>query len=144
MKQNSRYTSSSSGQITKINIGNSYEREMFKHFFSFLNFFILNPFCFQRSILSMVYLCVLVGLSSMITQTLCCKCPTLTREQRFCNSDFSQYIVIQNLYVLWKDLKDVKDTYSDFNEYINLVMILNPSFLNKKKDAYIIAQFSIK
>ncbi|XP_052719483.1 uncharacterized shell protein 6-like [Crassostrea angulata] len=43
----------------------------------------------MRSILSMVYLCVLVGLSSMITQTLCCKCPTLTREQRFCNSDFS-------------------------------------------------------
>lgn len=39
---------------------------------------------------------------------------------------------------------DVKDTYSDFNEYINLIMILNPSFLKKKKNAYIIAQFSIK
>lgn len=46
--------------------------------------------------------------------------------------------------MLWKDLKDVEDTYNDFNEYINLIMILNPSFLNKKKDAYIIAQFSIK
>lgn len=39
---------------------------------------------------------------------------------------------------------DVEDTYSDFHEYINLIMILNPSFLNKRKDAYIIAQFSIK
>lgn len=48
--------------------------------------------------------------------------------------------------MLWKDLKNVNDTYSDFNEYINLIMILNPSFLKKKKkkDAYIIAQFSIK
>lgn len=46
--------------------------------------------------------------------------------------------------MLWKDLKDVEDTYNDFNEYINLIMILNPSFLKKKKDAYIIVQFSIK
>lgn len=46
MKQNSRYTSSSSGQISKINIGNSYEREMFKHFFSFLNFFYTEPILF--------------------------------------------------------------------------------------------------
>lgn len=46
--------------------------------------------------------------------------------------------------MLWIDLKNVNDTYSDFNEYVNLIMILNPSFLNKKKDAYIIAQFSIK
>lgn len=35
--------------------------------------------------------------------------------------------------MLWKDLKDVEDTYNDFNEYINLIMILNPSFLKKEK-----------
>lgn len=46
--------------------------------------------------------------------------------------------------MLWIDLKNVNDTYSDFNEYVNLILILNPSFLNKQKDAYIIAQFSIK
>lgn len=46
MKQNSRYTSSSSGQISKINIGNSYEREMFKHFFLISKFLYTEPILF--------------------------------------------------------------------------------------------------
>lgn len=40
--------------------------------------------------------------------------------------------------MLWKDLKDVEDTYNDFNEYINLIMILNPGFLKKKKKKMLI------
>lgn len=38
---------------------------------------------------------------------------------------------------------DVKDTYNDFNEYINLIMILNPSFLKKKKKMLILSLNSL-